>query len=442
MKYARLLVSCTLALLLLLAALPDAPAAAANLSISPGGDGIYVLECSAVNEVETMDVTFRYDNSAMTIVSVREGSLVSGRGTLSSSGIGTGEVRVYVKYTPPVSGNGPIAIISYTPKPGSAGNVSSLRGTMINSDKESIPVAVSVRNPSQPDQQLAADKAAADKAAADKAAADKAAADKAAADKAAADKAAAGQAAAGQAAAEQPATRTPQVTQTTVIPSTPTGLPASISVGMPKDETSKASPESPVAPEASQGLASAEKSAAAEAATRAEAATDDKSPEVLERFRNYRGERSLQAFAALFKTTANSSITQEPRIVLSDGSAKATLLIKGHSTLKYSLQKAKRSSLKKTADNSWQLEVVPDKGTHTAAIMIRQGSSTVTFPLTVAPPAKVTDKDFPAYLSERAKGSTRFDLNKDGVTNYIDDYIFTANCLAARQHGAKGPGTK
>ena len=63
------------------------------------------------------------------------------------------------------------------------------------------------------------------------------------------------------------------------------------------------------------------------------------------------------------------------------------------------------------------------------------------FPLAVAPsaataagtPALGTEADFVRFLKDRGTDKQpHFDLNGDGARNYVDDYIFAVNYLAAQ----------
>ena len=58
-------------------------------------------------------------------------------------------------------------------------------------------------------------------------------------------------------------------------------------------------------------------------------------------------------------------------------------------------------------------------------------------------PRPVTEADFQLFLKERGTPSaSRFDLNRDGRRDYLDDYIFTANYLVKMQEQGKKKGTK
>lgn len=409
MKVRKMFAFLSLALLLLLVATPGALAVSAIVSISPGGDGVFLLNGNAINYLDNMNLTVTYDPATMENLMVQQGGFVSG-GTFSASSSGSGALQITVHLTEPLSGNGRIAVIAYTPKEGTVPRIISLSGTLVNSQADAIQTVYQVVNPTQPATALSKPQ-----------------------EQTPTD-------------TEKTATTTTTATQPAPAATSPvTGLNVvkdeAAPVGTARSETPAvaAASETPQEPSTA-ATAPQEKTAAAEAAARIEPAGAEATNGVLERFKTYRGERSLQAFTALFKNTALSGISQEPEIVLSDGKAKVTLRIDGQSALKYSLQKAKRLSLKKAGENSWQLEVAPDKGTYLAALLVRNGNATITFPLTVAPPVDVKP-DFALYLQERAKGSNRFDLNSDGVVNYVDDYIFTANYLAAQQKG-EAPGEK
>jgi hypothetical protein len=101
------------------------------------------------------------------------------------------------------------------------------------------------------------------------------------------------------------------------------------------------------------------------------------------------------------------------------------------------LRGAKLVSLKQDAErsNTWVLEAQPEKGEYEASLMVSQGDVILEYPLTLAPKITVneksktvTDEDFSRYLSGK-----RRDLNSDGKRDYLDDYIFTANFIAAKQ---------
>jgi hypothetical protein len=83
------------------------------------------------------------------------------------------------------------------------------------------------------------------------------------------------------------------------------------------------------------------------------------------------------------------------------------------------------------------LNLVPAKGVYQASLVLPLDDLMVVVPLGVAPrlnadldnSGTVTESDFALFLKEGAP----FDLNGDGKRDYLDDYLFTANYLAARQ---------
>jgi hypothetical protein len=163
---------------------------------------------------------------------------------------------------------------------------------------------------------------------------------------------------------------------------------------------------------------------------------------VLEQFRVFKGERTPGALTSLFTAAAVPGVRQEPAIVLTDGSTKVKVSIElpsaGKDTPNFALSGAQMLSIR-TEGSAWVVEVVPDKGVAQASITAMQGTAVTEIPLTVAPRVALnTGKNgiadeaaFARFLKERgSEKSPQFDLNGDGVRDYIDDYIYTANYLA------------
>ena len=166
---------------------------------------------------------------------------------------------------------------------------------------------------------------------------------------------------------------------------------------------------------------------------------------VLERMKEYKGERSPAALTALFTPAPDQKIRQEPAVAVSDGEINVTLRVALPLTLKetpsFSLRSANMLSLDQGEDGSWIIVLVPRKNTFDARVTISFDGSVIIYPLVVAPPvdpALLTlngspEAAFDAFLKQPATGrEPRFDLNGDGRFDAVDDYIFTAHYLAAR----------
>jgi hypothetical protein len=162
---------------------------------------------------------------------------------------------------------------------------------------------------------------------------------------------------------------------------------------------------------------------------------------VLQFFREFKGEKVAKGLIALFAEGAVPNFTQEPPIALSDGITvvKLTLNLKpsGTEAPKFILQGASVKQLSSEGEEqvAWTIDALPKKGVYDAKLTVINGQNIMEFPLVVAPPVgplvpkakKFTEADFTLYLAKPAK----FDLNKDEKFDSLDDYIFTANYIAA-----------
>ena len=168
-------------------------------------------------------------------------------------------------------------------------------------------------------------------------------------------------------------------------------------------------------------------------------------PAVLERFRDYRGERTPAAFMALFAQQQTIGFRQDPPVVLSDGKAVVRLRFistperEDISDVALSGGRVLAAMKDPEATNTWIIEAVPGKGTYEMAMALLQREVLMVFPVAVAPPVNidlnksgdVTEEDFQIFLHDRGTpASPHFDLNGDGIRDFRDDYLFTANYLA------------
>jgi len=155
-------------------------------------------------------------------------------------------------------------------------------------------------------------------------------------------------------------------------------------------------------------------------------------------FKEFKGERSSKAFIALFAEAAFPDYKQEPPIVIADGvnPVKLTMKLKptGSEAPKFILNGANVKQLRAEGeDYTWIVEAIPKKGVTDAKLTVLDGPVIMEFPLVVAPfastgltgAAKTTEADFSHYLANSAK----YDLNKDEKTDFLDDFIYTANYI-------------
>lgn len=167
----------------------------------------------------------------------------------------------------------------------------------------------------------------------------------------------------------------------------------------------------------------------------------------LKKFSEFNGEKNLTNLTALFDAAPGDNLKQIPAISLSDGKSSLKIFISEspeltQHTSSFVLKGAKFVSLNRENGTTLALEVLPESGVYDASLVILYKDKGVEFPLTVAPPIKpacanngeIGDADFIAYLKAVAnENNSCFDLNNDGIRNYIDDYIFVANYLVGQK---------
>jgi len=156
---------------------------------------------------------------------------------------------------------------------------------------------------------------------------------------------------------------------------------------------------------------------------------------ILDLVRSYSGPRDGNGLANLFSRPADPAVRQSPAIALSDGRTAVLIAARitpvADSPVNFSLEGAELLSMKKIRGDEWQIKAMPGKGTTRMALVVMQGERKIRYPLTVAPPVPDgTDLSDHAFHQFFADDGGRLDLNRDGLKDYQDDYLFLANYLA------------
>lgn len=422
-----------LLILCLLPLLPSWSYAGSSLSLIPAGNGSFLLQGAGFANVAGIDLAITFDASKLSNPRLSQGALARGAVTaINRSDQGT--MLVSIIGAPAINGNGTVATISFDQQGGGGGLVS-VRGSVIDRLGQKQPVLLAAQGsvvPAQPATPGTPD--------------------------AAAPPGANSGSDGGESAPVAGADTASVTTGSARVLGGSVALPAAeapaAQAGEGSAQTAGQEVEAPqAASEARQNptVAPAEKAQAdpvpPEAAPAAEPtpATPVQAASVLERFRTFSGEKSAAGFIALFNQGGNSCFRQEPPVAISaPGSALAlTIPRQGDNAPNFAFRGCQALSFRAGAQG-WLLDVKPDPGTESAmVVMLLDGMQQC--PLVVAPPAdvdidgsgKVDEADFKAYLHPK-KGKDalkRRDLNGDGRLDFHDDYIFTANYLAAGKKG-------
>jgi len=386
----------------------------ASVTITPSGNGAFVLLGNNMDGVSGFTLTVGYDPSALSSPSVSWGSLISGAVSGANTSV-PGSIRIAIVRVEPFSGSGPIAAITFATHKGSGGITSFTVDQMIDSSKANVTASSSIESGTT------------------------------------------GTATAGSGLVTAAGIPFSQSAPTTApVPAGP-GTVTLPGDSQPKGEVQTAGSKETQEPKTAPPLETAE--VAEIATTPAQQPIVEKSAEtiepvavkpivygsVLDRFRTYRGEKTPEILVALFTKEVSPAIHQEPAVVISDGKATVRItvdlsLFKGTST-SFALTGAQLVSLKREEDSdTWILEALPRLNSIHAAVIAVNSSSNIEFPLTVVSPSvQVSAKraDFSDFLKDGEAKTPKHDLNGDGRHDYLDDFIYTAHYLIKSSAAAK-----
>jgi hypothetical protein len=160
---------------------------------------------------------------------------------------------------------------------------------------------------------------------------------------------------------------------------------------------------------------------------------------VLQRFREFKGERGLKAFVALFERGPRDTLVQEPPVALSDGKNPVGIRLemqqKGGGAPNIALSDAKLVHLWKEGEKGWVITALPNEGTWNARLIVEMDEKRIEFPLVVAPPVKIdkgiNERNFVAELDRFISDRVGVDKEEnDPFRLILYEYFFTANYLA------------
>jgi hypothetical protein len=165
------------------------------------------------------------------------------------------------------------------------------------------------------------------------------------------------------------------------------------------------------------------------------------SSSVLERFRTFSGQRTPAALSELFKPPVSPQYSQQPEIALSDGatvvSIKIVLPVQGGALPNFAIIGARMISCVQKQKGEWVIEALPETEVGKAELVVSSDAAILEFPLVVSPPLPsgidLSEQGFISYLAGKDRTApSQQDLNGDGRTDYLDDYIYTANYLVRK----------
>ena len=179
----------------------------------------------------------------------------------------------------------------------------------------------------------------------------------------------------------------------------------------------------------------------------------------VQRFSTFNGIRNLKNLLALFDSPAalQAGITQTPQVVISDGKSLVKLRIElatGAVVPNFSLKSANLKAIHPFGDKVWELEALPQKGKSDVRLSVFIKNEKVDIPVLVIPPldapfvqetGDLSEKGVSAVLAKMIIKSDKppYDLNKDGLQNYLDDMVLVGHYLLKHQNpdqGSKKPG--
>jgi len=426
--------------------------AAPGVTISPTSDSVYGIQGNDFSDASGIDITIRYDPAALASPQVAQGGLVGG--ALMAVNVSTpGNIRLALVRVTAISGSGTIATITFTRVKSTGADILSLVSSAINSAGKNIPVTAEVVNSvKMADSGVSTGQQAEQPTSVSSPSAD----------------------AGTPVTATSPIPSTPVTTAASPVPSAPdtsatapTGIVgvvvssaatsssdiqgATPPTDQPAPDMQQPNIDAVVPPESGKDSSGEKMIAKANEPERKKVKLHQS---VLERFKDFKGEKTPKTFMALFNMQ-DQEANQDPPIVLSNGKTTVKIVLeldsKGENN-NFLLDGVSLVSLKNKEKDFWIVELLPDPRAYEATVSVPRKKQLYVIPLTIAPPMDVniersakrlTEADFELYLKNKGTiKAPRFDLNGDGVRNYIDDYIFTANYLSQSSTVPTKPSTR
>jgi hypothetical protein len=168
---------------------------------------------------------------------------------------------------------------------------------------------------------------------------------------------------------------------------------------------------------------------------------------VLQLFKDFRGERGLKAYVALFNPPSRRTYSQEPPVALSDGKTLVRVTLPAFpgsdGAPDVALSDARLVHLGRGEGSDWVITALPNEGSWNARLLVKSAAKLMEIPLVTAPPVKMPkDLTEGTFLHEldRFASKRRSSAQGEDVTtrNFYFAYVFTANYLATAQRRTPG----
>lgn len=389
-----------------------------QLTLVPDGGNVFTLRGSGLKNLAALDFEFSYDAAVIRNPQAVRGELIPSDAIFDFNPSLPGEIRLFSRIAKrAINGSGTIAKLIFEGVENAEGRILNMSANLVS--VTATPVTATVRIMSRPQQPPAPQPETAPAATTETVAV----------------------------AVDQDVQPVASASQTRTTAASVSNMPGTVIMppGQPENE-SGAPPAATAATEAPPTVQQPPRQREVPEAAKPEPAVALKSvsyPGMLERIREYDGPRTPQALAALLTPASGQMVRQEPEAAVSDGENVVRLRVELPLTLKenpsFSLRRASMITLQHAEDGSWLIEARPARDSIDARLTVNAGGSTILFPLVVAPalePALLAtygsaEEVFLRYLKpDGPQKDPRYDMNRDGKIDYIDDYILTVNYLA------------
>jgi hypothetical protein len=416
----------------------QAGSAVSTLTVTPSGDGVFVVQGHAMDNIAAMDITIKYDTASLADPRIHQGDLVSGALIAVNTNI-QGTVRLGIISTKPINGSGVIATLDFTRISASAGKIKKLSVRLSAINGNLLPVMVYISDPPDPETNIPGQP---------------------------------------DTESDSPDTSSSSDVNGSIYMPWMVGGGQGVQYGNNSSDLRKEDEENEQAWITGQYTDPVNEPMSIKQKTGTEA-PGRKEPEtgtleltitggpvkgyqqegkihiqiilasVLDRFQEYKGERTAKEYLSFFEKDITAGFLQEPSIIIADGKSTVKMIvnISEFDNIDVStvwVAEGRLISMKKDPDNAylWLVDLQPEKDAYMTSLIVPLEKFDMILPLTAAPrqnididrSGTITEDDFSLFLKKQSKqGEAVFDLNGDGKQDSLDDYIYAVNYLAAQR---------